>query len=189
MSTNAIVEKILADAQAEATAIIEDAERKASETLADANATAQTQRKATEDEVAKKTQSIFRKKEADARLESAKIHLLEKRKAVDSVYALALGELIALSKEDTLTLSKTLLEKYAEEGDELFFAENFKYADEVSVLPVIKTRNITVSSQRLPLDGGMKLVGKVADKDLSYGALLATDKDLYQAKLAKELFN
>ena len=45
-----------------------------------------------------------------------------------------------------------------------------------------------ISDTRLDLDGGMRLVGKVSDKDLTYGALLAADKDANQANLAKELF-
>ncbi len=188
MSTEVIVEKILSDAKAEADAMIADAQSKATQRLENASAFAETKRRETERETAKKTESILEKRASDARLESAKIHLGEKRKAVDLVYELALGSLLALPKEDAIKLVGALLEKYAEAGDELFFAENFKYAEEVSILPVIKAREITISKQRLAIDGGIKLVGKVSDKDLSYKALLATDKDRYQADLARKLF-
>lgn len=188
MSIQNIVDKILSDAQAEADATLAAAESQAAKLLGQAASEAEQQRRDTEREVAEKTQSVLEKRAADARLESAKIHLQEKRKAVDAVYALALQSLVALSKEDALRLATTLLEKYAEEGDELFFAENFKYADEVSILPVVKTRKLVVAKERLPIDGGMKLVGRVSDKDLSFGALLATDKDAHQAELAKRLF-
>ena len=188
MSIQNIIDKILSDAQAEANATLAAAESQAAKLLAQSTAKAEQQRRDTEREVAEKTQSVLEKRAADARLESAKILLQEKRKAVDSVYALALQRLVALPKEDALKLAATLLEKYAEEGDELFFAENFKYADEVSLLPVVQARKLVLAKDRLPLDGGMKLVGRVSDKDLSFGALLATDKDAYQAKLAKALF-
>ena len=188
MSTETIVEKILSDARDEADAIITDAQTKATQRLVDASISAENCRRETERQTAEKTQSILEKRASDARLESAKIHLSEKRKAVDLVYKLALDSLVALPKEDAVKLAGILLEKYAEAGDELFFAENFKYVDKVSILPVIKARNIKISKQRVVLDGGMKLVGKVADKDLSYGALLASDKETNQADLARKLF-
>lgn len=188
MSTESIVEKILSDARAEADAIVADAESKATQRLAKASISAENLRRETEAQTAEKAQSILEKRASDARLESAKIHLGEKRKAVDLVYKLALDSLVALPKEDAVKLAGILLEKYAEDGDELFFAENFKYADEVSVLPVIKARNIKIAKSRLALDGGWKLVGKVSDKDLSYKALLSSDKDAYQADLARKLF-
>ena len=183
-----IVEKILSDANAEAQAIVAEAESKAAKIFADSSLRAEKFRRETEADVKQKTESIFEKKAADARLESAKLQLKEKRKAVDAVYAFALDKLVSLSKEDALKLTSILLDKYAEEGDELYFAENFKYADEVKILPVIKAKSLKIAKERLPLDGGMKLIGKVSDKDLSYGALLATDREAHQADLARELF-
>ena len=188
MSIQKVVERILSDAQAEATALISDAENKAAKRLADASAYAETARQEAETEMRARKESIFEKRAADARLESAKILLFEKRKTVDSVYELALARLVSLEKEDCLQLTSALLEKYAEMGDEVFFAQNFKYGKEVSALPIVKNRELKISDTRLDLDGGMRLVGKVSDKDLTYGALLAADKDANQADLAKELF-
>lgn len=188
MSTQNIVERILSDANEEAQAIIAEAESKATQIMADASSRAEIFRKETEGQMQEKTESILEKKAAAARLDSAKILLAEKRKVVDAVYTLALGQLVALSKEDCLRLCARLLDAYAETGDELFFAENFKYADEVALLPVVKNKQLIVSNVRLPMDGGMKLVGKVSDKDLSYGAILALDREENQAALAKNLF-
>ena len=183
-----IVDKILSDANAEAEAIVAEAESKAASLLADASLRAEKLRRETEDEVKAKTESIFEKKAADARLESAKLQLTEKRKAVDGVYKMALDKLINLSKEECLRLVTALLKKYAESGDELFFAENFKFVDEVKILPIVKEKGLKIAKTKLPLDGGMKLIGEVSDKDLSYGALLATDRDENQAELARKLF-
>lgn len=188
MSMQNVVERILSDARAEAQATVVAAENKAAELLAESASRAEKNRRETERDVKEKTESIFEKRAADARLESAKILLREKRKVVDAVYALALGELIALEKEDCLQLAASLLETYAEEGDVVFFAENFKYAADVAHLPVAERKKLKISEARLLIDGGMRLVGKVSDKDLSYGALLAADKDEHQSDLAKALF-
>lgn len=188
MSTQTIVERILSDAEVEARAIIQEAENKAAQLLAEASAHAEKSRRETENAVRERVESIFEKKNADARLESAKILLREKRKVVDAVYALALGRLLSLEKEECLRLFSALLTQYAEDGDEIFFAENFKYVSDVSILPVIKTKRLKISEEKLPLDGGMRLIGQYSDKDLSYGALLAADKEENQAELAKMLF-
>jgi len=56
-------------------------------------------------------------------------------------------------------------------------------------LPVIKEKNLKISEQRIALDGGMRLIGKKSDKDLSFGAILNADRERYQAELAQKLFN
>ena len=188
MSTKNLAERILSDARAEAQTIIEEAEKAAANLLAEASSRSEQLRLQTEQDVKEKTDKILEKRAADARLECSKISLLEKRKVLDSAYELALNRLIALDKEDALALAGRLLENYAEEGDELFFAKNFKYAEEVSALPIVEKKRLKISDVDLPLDGGMRLVGRVADKDLSYGALLSTDRENHQAKLAKSIF-
>lgn len=168
--------------------MIEEAKKTAASLLAEASSRSETLRLQTEQDVKEKADKILEKRAADARLECSKIALSEKRKVIDSVYELALKRLIALDKEDALALARALLDKYAEEGDEIFFAKNFKYAAEVAALPIIEKKRLKISSEELLLDGGMRLVGAVADKDLSYGALLQADREKHQAKLAKNIF-
>ena len=134
-------------------------------------------------------QAILDKRASDARLECSKLVLAEKRKALDSVYEMALSRLVSLEKEDCLQLFSSLLLAYAEKGDEIFLAENFRFESDLMLLPVIEEKQLKVSSKRLPLDGGMLLVGMVSDKDLSFGAILALDRENNQAALAVELFN
>ena len=188
MGTQKIIEKIRSDAEMEAQAIVQAAEEKAAKILADASASAQDNRKTAEAEVSEKRKSIMEKRAADARLDSAKLLLGEKRKVVDAVYDEALSRLLELSKEDCLRLTQRLLECYAEKGDELFFAANYPYKAEASQLPIVQEKQLVVSEQYLTLSGGFQLRGKVSDKDLSYAALLQADRDENQAALAAELF-
>ena len=188
MGTQGIVERILSDARSEAAAIIEDAENKAAKTLAEASARAESLRQQTENEVAQKRKSIMEKRAADARLDGAKLLLKEKRKVVDTIYDEAHSRLLELSKEESLRLVASLLEAYAEEGDEIYFAKNFRYENEVEILPIVLEKKLCISSEKLPIDGGFVLKGKICDKDLSFKALLAADKDEYQAELARKIF-
>ena len=90
-------------------------------------------------------------------------------------------------------MTDKLLKEYAESGDEIFFAENYSYAGAAARLPVMAEKNLTISSvygdtSRYLQVGGFRLRGVCSDKDLSYGALLAADRDEYQADMAAEIF-
>ena len=188
MSEQAIVDKIIADAKQEAEAIIADAEKKAEATIAAANARAGKRLQGEKAAAEKRAESILDGKAATARLDSAKILLGEKRAVIDEVYARALKGLKELGKAEALHLISKLLEEYAEEGDEVLFAENFKYAPDVSKLDVIKEKKLKVSAKKADIDGGVLLVGKNSDKNLSYSALLAADREEHQAEIAAKIF-
>ncbi len=189
MSEQAIVERIISDAEEEARAIIREAEERAKATVAEANTRAERNRRGTEAEVKAKAESIFDGKAAAARLDGAKILLGEKRGVIDRVYARALEKLLNLSERETLYLCKRLIEEHAEEGDELVFADNFRYVQAVSALPIVKEKKLKVSTKHATLDGGFMLCGKNSDKNLSFGALLAMDREEKQAELASVIFN
>lgn len=189
MSEQAIVERIISDAEEEARAIIKEAEERAKATVDRANTRAERNRRGTEAEVKAKAESIFDGKAAVARLDGAKILLSEKRGVIDGIYARALEKLLALSEKDTLLLCTRLLTEHAEEGDELVFADNFRFAQAVSALPVVKEKKLKVSKGHVGLDGGFMLCGKNSDKNLSYGAILALDREEKQAEIASVVFH
>lgn len=189
MNEQAIVDRIISDAEKEAEAIIAEAERRAEETVAEANEKRARNLAGTKAEVKIKRDGIFDGKEAAARLDGAKILLAEKRGVIDEVYARALKKLTELGERDALFLCAKLLEENAEEGDEVVFAENFAYAEKASALPVIKEKKLKISKKRADLDGGFILRGNVSDKDISYGALLAADREEMQAEIAIKIFN
>lgn len=188
MSEQAIVERIISDAKTEAEGIIADAQRKAEETVTQANIKAERNLKGTEAEIKERVNGIFEVKAAAARLDCAKIMLGEKRAVIDEIYSRALSKLVGLGKADALSLAEKLLSSYAEEGDEIVFAENYKYAKDVSALPVVKTKKLKVSKASAEIDGGFILLGKSSDKDISFGSLLKADREEHQAKIAADLF-
>ena len=128
------------------------------------------------------------KKSAAARLESAKIELAEKRKVLDYAYNVALAKLKEYSEAEPQTFYAMLLEKYAEDGDVVYFAEEFDGVDAVAALPVFSTKKLTIASGRAKIAGGVLLVGKKADKDVSLTALIERDKELYLSQVASEIF-
>ena len=188
MSKEAIIERILSDAEAEANAIIAEANARAEETVAQANARAEARKAETQTELAEKSQSIQDGKAAAARLDSAKILLAEKRRVLDVIYARAFEKLLSLSEKESLTLVERLLKENAANGEEIVFARNFAYAEEAAKLSVIKERSLKISSEKADIDGGFLLKGEACDKDLSFGAILSLDREEHQAELAQKLF-
>lgn len=188
MSEQAIVERIISDAEQEAGAIIKDAEEKAAKTVAEATRRAERNKQGAVAEVKEKTDGVFDGKAATARLDCAKILLGEKRGVIDEIYARALKQLVESGKAETLYLAERLLKAYAEEGDEIVFADNFRFAEDVAKLSIVKEKGLKLSPKKAELDGGFILCGKNSDKNLTYGTLLAADREEYQAKIAAEIF-
>lgn len=188
MGVENIVERIISDAQTEASAIIAEAERQAENTVSDAKTQAERKLTGVKAETAQRVKSILDGKEATARLDCAKIELAEKRRVLDAVYEEALAKLIALAKRESVALSERLLTEYADEGDEIVFASGYKFVPEVMALDIVKEKKLTHSIGAGGISGGFVLKGKTADKDVSYSALLAVDREEHVSEIAEKLF-
>lgn len=188
MSKEAIVERIISDAEAQAAKILEAAGARAAEIISDAEKRAERDRIGAEAEIAEKCRAIESGKAAEARLDCAKIALKERRRVIDAVYGNAYKKLCDLPKAEAVKFAERLLEAHAEAGEELAFAPDFKWAQEVSKLSVVAEKKLKISLNAKGVEGGFKLLGKAADKDLSYRALLSEDKEEHQGELAAEIF-
>jgi V/A-type H+-transporting ATPase subunit E len=188
MSKQDIIDRIISDAEGEANAIIAEAEETAARIITEAKDAADRQMNEVKVQTSAKAKSIVAGKQATARLESSKIMLAEKRKVIDDVYDKAAQGLKGLSREDCLTLTDKLLNKYAEEGDEIVFADSFPCVKEVHNLPVVQGKKLKISFGNNAVDGGFILCGKNCDKDLSFAALLAADREKNEADIAAEIF-
>ncbi len=189
MSIEDITKKIILDAEEDEKRALEAAEQSAQKIILGAEERIAAAEKETKAQVEAKNKSFAAGVEATARLESAKISLAAKRKVLDGVYENALTRLKKADVRDILTLSEKLLLKYAEEGDEIVFADGFPCIKEVSALSVVKERGLKLSFERANIEGGFILKGKNADKDLSYKTLLEQDRAENETEIANKLFN
>lgn len=188
MGIENVVERIISDAHTEASSIIAEAERQAENTVLEAKKQAERKLLGVKAETAQKVKSILDGKSATARLDCAKIELAEKRRVLDTVYAQALEKLIALNKKESVALAERLLCDYAEEGDEIVFASGYKFVPDVMILDIVKEKKLTHSIGAGGITGGFVLKGKTADKDVSYSALLAVDREEHVSEIAEKLF-
>lgn len=188
MSIEKVTERIISDAEQSAAATVAGAKKRADEIIAAAEEEAQRARAGVEAEVAARVKAITEGKLAQARLDGAKILLAEKRRVIDSVYERARKELSALSEAQTVEMSDRLLQLYAEEGDEISFSPDFKYAKQVSELDEVKAKKLKVKLNDRSVDGGFALRGRTSDKDLSFAALLTYDRERNEAVIAADIF-
>lgn len=188
MSKESIVERIISDAEKEAEDILSAARVRAAQALEEADKEAARRLAGVKAETAQKVKSILDGKAATARLDGAKVELAEKRRVIDTVYREALNALISLNKQSSLSLAERLLEEFAEVGDEIVFSPDYKFAAEVAALGVVKEKKLSTSKKGAGFNGGFILRGKNSDKDLSYGALLAADREAHQAEIATKIF-
>ena len=187
MGQQEIIDRIVADAEAEAANMIADAEKVADAVRAESEAEAEKLVSATQVEIAARAKAIADGKASAARLDGAKILLAEKRRVLDSVYTRAYEKLLALPEKECLALYATLLQKYAEEGDEVVLSARFRYATELSKLPVVAEKKLKLTANGA-FDGGFVLHGKYADTDLTFLAILERDKEKSQAEISKRIF-
>lgn len=187
MGREDIVNTILSDAEKEAQEIIAQAEAKAAAVRQTASDEAKRLLDETQTETALRAKAIADGKAATARLDCAKILLAEKRGVLSSVYAHAYDRLLALGEKECVALFERLLKEYAEEGDEVAISPKFRYRAALEKLSVLSAKKLTVVTDKT-VEGGMILHGKTADVDLTYGALLARDREEHQSEIAFEIF-
>ncbi len=187
MGKEAIIERILFDAGQEAGAIVEEAQKQAESRLAEAKTKAAELKAETEEEISERSKRISEGKAATARLDSSKLLLAEKRRVIDEIYDRALKGLLSLGEHESLALVERLLKENAEEGDEVVFAADYPHIAKAARLPVISEKKLTVGKPQ-GTGGGFLLRGKVCDKNVTFRALLALDREEQESALAAKLF-
>ena len=121
-------------------------------------------------------------------IESKKTYLAAKQAIAESVFSRAIEMLCALSEEKYLALISSLVEKYAEDGDEIVLSSSCTLTEKsVSALKAVSSRNLKVSKSG-QFAGGIVLSGKKFDKDLTFEALVAALKEQTEEEVAKKLF-
>lgn len=184
----AIVGKILSDAEEKAAAIRADASARA-ETLA------QDARRAAEESLAAgrralETQSaeIVARRETVAALDVRKALLAAKRSVIDEVFAGALASARAFGKAKYCSVLEALLERYAETGDEVYLAADAPVGEKELVSCKAFAAKKLRFAGRMGLSGGLRLENDVCVKDLSFGALLEAERGELEREIAAAVF-
>lgn len=191
MSKEAIIEKIISDAEARASAVLEEARIKADEIIATAASECKEYLAKNKHEIDVAVAEIASRNETVAELDARKLGLGAKSRALDLTYARVLEKLNSLDKKTLKALLLGMLDK-AEDGDVVIISENEKdIVTEKVVADVAKKKGITLTLSKTfgDFDGGMVLAGAGVDKNLTFEAELDVLREDTEGKVAKELFD
>lgn len=191
MSKDAIIEKIISDAERKANAILSEAQNKADEIIAAASQECKAYLSKNKHDIDVAVAEIATRSETVAELDARKLGLGAKAKVLDSTYALVLDKLKNLDKKTLKALLLGMLDA-AEDGDEVIISENEKSIVTAKVVADVAKKkgiNLTLSPNYGDFAGGMILSGKDADKNLTFEAELDVLREDTEAKVAKELFD
>jgi V/A-type H+/Na+-transporting ATPase subunit E len=186
--TNKLAERIISDAEAEA-----------QKTRTEANAAAEQIRAENERAVkalrasnAMKRESAVKSRVAGfqtrAALDGRKSALSKKRAVIDEAFQSAYRSLLRLDETRRARICEQLLLAEAEGGETVVPAKADRKGIE-RVLAGLKDKNLTLSSQDAPIEGGFLLLSKSYEKDCSFRSLMNEARQNEETSVAKMLFD
>jgi len=184
----AIIKRIISDAEKKASALIKSATEESESRIADADEWAEEYRKTQREFLQKDAAETVKRRLSVAELDVRKIILKEKQAVVEKVFNEAYAKLCALKKSDYLSLVERLMSESADEGDEIVLScDKVLSATDVEKMKVFSDKKLKVGGVG-DFIGGVMLIGKICDKNLCFKAVVDGIRDDLSAKVAESLF-
>ena len=187
---DAIIDKIVKDAESKAEELILGAKEFAEEKKKAAEFWAKEYVKTQSDITRRDASDIVERRKIVAQLETKKITLKYKRALVDEAFDSVYEKLCSLGKKEYVAIVEKLLCENAETGDTVVLSGDGKIgAHELEKMPVFSEKKLSMSDKAGDFTGGVKLIGKTCDKDLSFKSVLEEAKENYTSPVAAILFS
>lgn len=190
MSKEAIIDKILSDANLKGDAIIGEANEKADEIISLAAKQCKDYLYQSKTEIDRLTLEIDERSRSVAELDARKLLLAAKTQVLDSVYAKTLEKLRNLDKEQYSALIFAMLEN-AKDGDVVTVSEREKdIVTKESLADFAKKKGIslTLADKFGDFDGGVVISENGVDNNFTLEVEVALLREQTETKIAKEIF-
>lgn len=190
MSKEAIIDKILSDANLKGDAIIGEANEKANEIISLAANQCKDYLYKSKTEIDRLTLEIDERSRSVAELDARKLLLAVKAQVLDSVYAKTLEKLRNLDKEQYSALIFSMLEN-AKDGDVVAVSEREKdIVTKESLADFAKKKGIslTLADKFGDFDGGVIISENGVDNNFTLEVEVALLREQTETKIAKEIF-
>lgn len=190
MSKEAIVEKIISDANLRADSIVGEANAKVDEIISAAAAECKAYLYSFKSETDKLVADVDARSKTVAELDARKLMLAAKTKVLDVVYERTLEDLRNLDKDAYSALIFAMLDN-AKDGDVVTISKREKnIVTKKSLDEFAKKKGITLtlSDKFGDFDGGVVLSENGVDKNFTFEVEVALLKEQTEAKVAKEIF-
>ena len=187
-----IIDKILSDATHDAGEMLSEAVKKAEALVAAKQAEADAEYDLSVEEARKAGEEVVRRRLTVADLEVKKLLLSAKKQAVDEAFEESLKKLLALPKEEYAALVESMIASAADDGDVVVISENDKNVLTKAFFDKISAKigkKLTLSDTFGNFRGGVMLLGKGVDKNLTFESELALLRDEVEPEVAKIMFS
>lgn len=187
-----IIDKILSDATHDAGEMLSEALKKAEALVAAKQAEADAEYDLSVEEARKAGEEVVRRRLTVADLEVKKLLLSAKKQAVDEAFEESLKKLFALPKEEYVALVESMIASAADDGDVVVISENDKNVLTKAVFDKISAKigkKLTLSDTFGNFRGGVMLLGKGVDKNLTFESELSLLRDEVEPEVAKIMFS
>lgn len=186
---DAIIQKIISDAQERAEKVVSDATEKAQAVWAVAQSESEKTLISCEKECDVFERELIERKKTLARLDGRKIVLNAKQSVVNSAFARAEKLLCEMPSDMQLKYVAARLEKYAKQGDKVVLAKSSPLSREsVEDLAVAKELLLKVTKNG-DFKGGFILSGEVSDFDFTFESAVKSFAESYSGEIAREILN
>ncbi len=192
MGAEEVIQKILADAKAEAQKIKKQADENAAAEKAKLDEQLKDYKKQTELLAKKAAEDKELHLLASARMDITKALLTEKRKILDDLFSEAQKRLISLPDEEYRKLIVKLMLDAVETGDEEVIIDNNESRIDQNLIDKVNAegkKNLKLAKQRLDLAGGFILKRGKIKNNVTLGVLINQARNELEIKLAKEIFS
>ena len=190
MSKEAIIDKILSDANLKGDAIIGEANEKADEIISLAAKQCKDYLYKSKTEIDRLTLEIDERSRSVAELDARKLLLAAKTQVLDSVYAKTLEKLRNLDKEQYSALIFSMLEN-AKDGDVVTVSEREKdivTKESLAAFAKKKGISLTLADKFGDFDGGVVISENGVDNNFTLEVEVALLREQTETKIAKEIF-
>lgn len=185
----AIIARIIGDAEKKACELIENAQKYATEKKSEAEEWSREYSAAQSELLEKELQEIVDRKIIVAELDARKNTLKVKQSLIAEARSRALVKLCSMNKADYIKFIGRLLAENCDEGDTVILSsDGVINSNDIEKLEIFGIKRLSVSKTRGDFKGGIKLAGKICDKDLSFESIIADKSSRISAELAAELF-
>lgn len=185
----AIIAKIIETAEKKAQENLQAAENYAVSVKAQAEEWAKSYSDAQEKALKNETAEIVARRKIVAGLDVRKVLLKAKQDVINDIYARAEQKLCKIGKKAYLNLVLAKIEEFADEGDQVVLSCDGVISEkDISDSAVFKNKKLAVSKTRGEFCGGVMLIGKTCDKNLTFHEIIVAEKEKTASLLAKEIF-
>lgn len=187
-----IIDKILSDAKHDAGEMLSEALKKAEALVAAKQSEADAEYDLSVEEARKAGEEVVRRRLTVADLEVKKLLLSAKKQAVDEAFEESLKKLLALPKEEYAALVGSMIASAADDGDVVVISENDKNVLTKAFFDKISAKigkKLTLSDTFGNFRGGVMLLGKGVDKNLTFESELTLLRDEVEPEVAKIMFS